>query len=82
MFPLFLIPIYVVGSFAKTVVSVVIISLIHGLFILPVILSLSLLNCSKDVSQHESKRKEENKKLVLKLNLMLTFKNNKNENNI
>lgn len=39
MLPLFFIPIYVVGSFAKTVVCVGMLSTLHGLFLVPILLS-------------------------------------------
>ncbi|KAI1720216.1 patched family domain-containing protein [Ditylenchus destructor] len=40
MFPLFFISIYVIGSFAKTVVCVGVLGTIHGLFVIPVLLSI------------------------------------------
>jgi len=40
MLPLFFVKIYIVGSFAKTCVSVVVLGLLHGIFVLPVTLLL------------------------------------------
>jgi hypothetical protein len=52
MIPLFLVRIYVVISFAKTVLCIGFIGLLHGLFVLPVFLTLS--------SPFEDRKKESN----------------------
>lgn len=46
MFPLFFVNIYVIMSFAKTVLCIGILGLIHGLLILPVLLTTSF-NCGR-----------------------------------
>ncbi|KAH7715957.1 CRE-PTR-13 protein [Aphelenchoides avenae] len=46
MLPLFFISIYMVASFAKTVICVCVLGVFHGLFVVPVLLSLSIPCCS------------------------------------